>query len=334
MKLSHRIRAGALVAAGTLAIAAAPAAAQGPPPPQAANGNPVSTFTRVTGTPVDFAFMNQWTFIAVGPSEDPDHPSPGGLFVTDGLGPAVQVPGVPGPVFGADVNGDTLYASAGGKLMAYSQWNGTSFGSSNVVVDPPKGFGSFSGVTYGAGDRVYAGVALNEKYDNKRDPSPLARRVISVKPDGTGLTTIARGLRQPWQIAFSANSTHPWVTELAAEKKPIGPDFIAHVRQGQNYGFPKCTQARRKPCRGFTRPAILLPQHASPMGIAAVGDTLYVALFGGTGKGPEVASFPARRRAKPTPVLTGYAAPVVALGIHEGSLYTGDVTGAVYKVAL
>jgi hypothetical protein len=48
------------------------------------------------------------------------------------------------------------------------------------------------------------------------------------------------------------------------------------------------------------------------MGINAVGNTLYVALFGGTGKGPEVVSIPARRGGQATPVLTGYAAPVVA----------------------
>lgn len=330
MKLSHRIRAGAVAAAATLVIAA-PAAAQGPPRPTAVNGNPVSTYTHVNGTPVAFGFMSQWTFIAVGPAEDGK--SMGGLWVTDGTSEARQVPGVPGPVFGVTVDGDTLYASAGGKLMAYSQWNGTSFGSSHAVVDPPKGFGSFSGLAVGNG-RIYAGVMLNEKYDNKKDPSPLARRVISVKPDGSGLRTVARGLRQPFQLAFSSSSKRPWVSELGAEKKPVGPDFIAHVRRGQNYGFPTCTLARPKLCRGFTRPAILLPAHASPMGIQAVGNTLYVALFGGTGKGPEVASFPAHRGAKPTPVLTGYAAPVVGLGINNGSLYTGDVAGFVYKVAL
>ena len=334
MKLSHRLRTGLVAAAGTLAIAAAPAAAQGPPPPTAVNGNPVSTYTSVPGTPVAFAFNNQWTFIAVGPSEDPDHPSPGGLYVTDGTGPAVQVAGVPGPVFGVTYNGDTLYASAGGKLMAYSQWNGNNFAASNVVLAPPKGFGSFSGLAYGAGDRIYAGVALNEKFDNKKDPSPLARRVISIKPDGTGLTTIAKGLRQPWQLTFSANSTHPWVSELNQDKGKVGGDFIAHVRRGQNYGFPRCTLVTKRSCRGFTKPAIVLPPHASPMGMGAVGNTLYVALFGGTGKGPEVVSIPARRGADPTPVLTGYAAPVVALGINQGNLFTGDVTGAVYKVAL
>jgi hypothetical protein len=70
------------------------------------------------------------------------------------------------------------------------------------------------------------------------------------------------------------------------------------------------------------------------MGMGSVGNTLYVALFGGLGKGPEVVSMPAHRHAKPTPVLTGYAAPVVALGIDQGNLFTGDVTGAVYRVAL
>ena len=34
---------------------------------------------------------------------------------------------------------------------------------------------------------------------------------------------------------------------------------------------------------------------------------------------------------KPKAFLTGYAAPVVALGIKNGWVYTGDLTGAVYR---
>jgi hypothetical protein len=61
------------------------------------------------------------------------------------------------------------------------------------------------------------------------------------------------------------------------------------------------------------------------MSIQSVGHTLYVALFGGIGRGgPEVVSFPVRPEARPTPVLTGFAAPVVALGIDGGRILTGD----------
>jgi hypothetical protein len=67
------------------------------------------------------------------------------------------------------------------------------------------------------------------------------------------------------------------------------------------------------------------------MGLGAIGKRLYVALFGGLGTGPEVVSVPLKG-GKATPFLTGYVAPVLAIGVHRGWLYTGDLTGAVYRV--
>jgi hypothetical protein len=35
---------------------------------------------------------------------------------------------------------------------------------------------------------------------------------------------------------------------------------------------------------------------------------------------------------KPTPFLSGFPAPVIALGIADGNLYTGDESGVIYRV--
>ena len=102
-------------------------------------------------------------------------------------------------------------------------------------------------------------------------------------------------------------------------------------RKGQDYGYPKCTRAEPKPCKGYAKPFTTFPNHASPMGLGAIGKRLYVALFGGLGTGPEVVSVPLGG-GKATPFLTGYVAPVLAIGVHNGWLYTGDLTGAVYRV--
>jgi hypothetical protein len=61
-----------------------------------------------------------------------------------------------------------------------------------------------------------------------------------------------------------------------------------------------------------------------------LGGKLYVALFGGTGKGPEVVSMSTKGGAF-TPALVGFKAPVVALATHAGLVYAGDLTGAVYS---
>jgi glucose/arabinose dehydrogenase len=104
------------------------------------------------------------------------------------------------------------------------------------------------------------------------------------------------------------------------------------VRAGQDYGFPDCFWGKPKTCKGFAKPAFLLPKHASPMGISAIGNTLYVSLFGGLGDGkPVVVSMPASG-GTPKPFLTGFVAPIVALGTHDGTVYVGDLTGTIYSV--
>ncbi|MDT5326901.1 MAG: hypothetical protein QOF25_4053, partial [Mycobacterium sp.] len=41
-----------------------------------------------------------------------------------------------------------------------------------------------------------------------------------------------------------------------------------------------------------------------------------------------------RRGAKPKVLLHGFVAPIVALRIHKGTLYVGELTGTIYSVKL
>jgi glucose/arabinose dehydrogenase len=146
---------------------------------------------------------------------------------------------------------------------------------------------------------------------------------------------VSEGIRQPFQLAFPQGSKFPYVTSLSQDKGGPAPnDAVIVAKPGQNYGFPTCTwnlPKQKKACAGMNEPAIFLPPHASPMGIGSIGKTLYVALFGGTGKGPEVVEM--SEKGQPRPLLTGFAAPVIALGVNEGNIYVGDLTGSIYKVA-
>ncbi len=80
----------------------------------------------------------------------------------------------------------------------------------------------------------------------------------------------------------------------------------------------------------FGKAFVRFPDHTSPMGIGALGDTLYVALFGRL----EVDTIPVAG-GKPTPFLTKFAAPVVLTNVlPDGNLYAGDLTGFVYRVSV
>ncbi len=337
--MSHPRRLGvallaALAAVASLAIVVTSSGAAGPPLPVAANGNTVEVVATGVPTPTAFAFTGSTVFAGSGPNEQTG--GPGGLFTVAG-GKATKVPGSPAVVFGLAWKGNKLYVSTGPTIVAMSGWNGTKFASTKTVyANKEKGFPGFNGLAFGPEGRLYAGLALGEQYDHSKDPFEPSQALVSMTAAGKGLKVVTDGLRQPFQMVFPQGSKYPWVTVLSQDKGKgkVPNDEIVEAKPGQNYGFPTCTwpAPSAKVCKGFNEPAILLPPHSSPMGIGAIGNTFYVSLFGGAaGKGPEVVTM--SKKGQPFPFLTGFAAPTIALGVNNGSVYVGDLTGTIYKVA-
>jgi len=295
-----------VVAAGTavslVGIAAALAAKGPPPPPKAANGHPVT----------------------------------GGVYVLKG-GKPVKLAGSPAHVLGLAYSGGTLYVSALArppKILAWSGWNGSRFAKSRVVVSGPKGLTAFNGLALGRDGKLYVGISLGDKKrdDYSKGTTPFANDVVTVDPRTGQISAVATGMRQPWQLAFVPGHSGPLVSDLGQENlgKKRPPDRVLEVKQGADFGFPSCP-AKPASCAKYDKPFAQFPAHSSPMGLAALRGKLYVALFGGTGKGPEVVSMPLSG-GKYAPALVGFAAPVVALGAHGGKIYAGDLTGSIYSV--
>jgi glucose/arabinose dehydrogenase len=333
--MHKRIALVVLVAAvGT--ASAADAAKGPPPPPKAVNGHPVTVVARGVPTPTTFAFGGGQIFVAG--FGDEQHPKvTGGVYVIKG-GKPVKMPGSPPHVFGLAYSGGTLYVSGGargGGIYAWSGWNGTRFAKSRVVVAPRKGFTSFNGIAVGPDGKLYAGVSLGDKKtDDYRKGSTLyANDVVSVDPASGKISVVATGMRQPWQPLFVPGHSGPLIADLGQEnlgkKHPI--DRVIEAKQGANFGFPSCP-AKPVTCSNYDRPLAVFPAHSSPMGLSALRGRLYVALFGGTGKGPEVVSMQLSG-GRLTPALVGFAAPVVALATQGGKLYVGDLTGSIYSFA-
>jgi hypothetical protein len=306
--------------------------AQGPPPPTSTDGRPVTTVASGVTTPTAFAFAGSTIFAGSGPAEGPGG-GPTGLF-TLANGAATKVPGTPEVVFGLAWHRQKLYVSTGAGIIAYSGWNGTQFAAHTTISAPKGNFAGYNGLAFGPGNTLYAGVSFHEKYDHARDPSRYAQSVVRMTASGRHRRVVARNLRQPFQLTFVGHQRHPYVTVLSQDKgKKIPQDAIIVARRGQNYGFPRCQWGRPKTCRGFAQPAFLLPKHASPMGIGAIGHTLYVSLFGGLGDGKPVVVSMRAGGGVPKPLLQGFVAPVIALGVHNGTVYVGDLTGTIYSVS-
>ncbi|MEO9176449.1 MAG: hypothetical protein ABI317_13125 [Gaiellales bacterium] len=316
----------------TLLCAAGASAAGAPPPPTGANGQKVTVVGVGVPTPTAIVFVGGQTFVA-GFGDESKPSVHGGVYVLKG-GKAVRVAGSPAHVFGVAAAGSTLYLSSGAQILRWSGWNGTRFASSKVVATGPKGFSGFNGIVV-KGSKIYAGVSLGngKKDDFRKGTGPFANSVVTVDLASGAIKAVSTGYRQPWQLVFIPGHSSPIVSDLGQEnlKKGLPPDYLAEARPGTNYGFPACP-AKPATCSSYAKPFASFPAHASPMGLGTLGQKLYVALFGGAGKGPEVVSLPLAGGAKTTPLLVGFKAPVVALGVHGGMVYAGDLTGSVYSV--
>ena len=323
----------AIVVMAGLTWSSSSLAAGGPPPlPKAAGGGKVTVVARGVPTPTAFAFLGGESF--AGGFGDEQHPKiTGGVYLLKG-GKAVKVAGSPAHVLGLATSGSTMYVSDGRQILAWSGWNGSRFARSKVVATGPKRFSGFNGIYVVPGGKLYAGVSLGpgKKVDYAHGTTPYANDVVSVDIATGAIGVVAKGFRQPWQFASLPGQRNPIVSDLGQDNlKKASTDTIKVVTPGTNLGFPNCP-ARPSTCTKYAKPFARFPAHASPMGLGTIGKTLYVALFGGTGKGPEVVSIPVSGGAY-TPVLTGFVAPIVALNTHGSTLYVGDLTGAIYSIA-
>jgi glucose/arabinose dehydrogenase len=340
----HRRKA-ALIAAMVLATGVSASGAATPPPPHATNGSAVQLVAAGLKTPTSFAFGDGAVFEGDGGNSKKGPPN-GGVYVLKG-GTATAIPGSPEFVAGLAWHGGALYVSGGSvtgpttakwQILRWSGWNGTRFSHQQAIYTAPPKFGGFNGIAFGPDGRLYVGVDVGLTDGNDHGPATLSLYlydILSLSPSGKGLEVYASGMRQPWQMVFARGSSTPLVSDLGQDKGPKNvPDFVLNVHKGDNFGFPKCTGLSQSACTGFATPYMRFGPHDDIMGLGIIGSRLYMTSFmglGANGPGGEVLSKPVTGGAL-TPVVIGFVAPVVGLGVDDGWLYIGELTGEVFRV--
>lgn len=336
--------AAAIAALGLLGATATAGAQNGPPPPVAVGGQPVTLVASGLGTPTSFAFGDGAVFEGDGGNNQGSGPPNGGVFLLQN-GQGTELAGSPQFVAGLAWFRNSLFVSGGSfgptgpvwTLQRWSGFNGSTFASRSVIYTAPRKFQGFNGIAFGPNGRLYVGVDVGLINNNDHGPatrSPYLYDILSMSASGKRLRVFASGIRQPWQLAFNGSDPDPYVSDLGQDsgvKNP--PDFLLHVAPGDNYGFPACNHTSAAKCQGFASPFATFSPHTDIMGVAIIGDTLYMTSFVGTdGQGPggEVVSMPLSGGAL-TPVVTGFVAPVVGLGQNDGTLYFGELTGQVFS---
>jgi len=342
-----RNRAAALIAASIItggAVATAASAAGGPPPPKTYGHAKVSLYATGLDNPTSFAWGDGAMF--AGDSGNSETVPNGGIYVIKGgKGTKLDMPYL--FVGGMQFHKGVLYISAGSlgqsgpqwQIVALSGWNGTTFAHQKAIYTAPNGFQGFNGLAFGPDGRLYVGVdagILNHNDHGPASTSPYLYDILSMKANGKGLKVVAKGIRQTWQLAFAGKTLFGGdLGQDSGAKNP--PDFLLKIKQGDNYGFPKCNWTKKSKCKGYTKPYKFFKPHMDPMGLAVVGKTLYIGSFlGANGKsGGALYSMPVKG-GKVKPVVVGFPLATDALAAHGGSLYVGGSTqqgaGLVYRV--
>jgi glucose/arabinose dehydrogenase len=318
-----RVWAAALAAA--IALTATAAAAKTPRLPQATGHRTVTVVARGIPTPTEFAVFAGRLFVGGYGNEDNPNAA-GGVYILRG-GKAIRVPGSPQHVYGLAAAKKSLYVSTSQALLALSAWDGKRFKTTRVIRTPD-GYGTFRGPAVGPDGLIYVGANTDPP-----PPKPVSSdSFVSVDPATGATRIIATGIRQPWQPVFLPGHALPLVSDL--NQDDLGPnrplDYLLAIKPGANYGFPACP-ATPSACSNYSQPLVKFRAHASPMGLGYLKGKLYIALYGGLGKGPVVVSMPPSG-GRPTAFMSGFPAPVIALGTANGSLYTGDQSGVIYRV--
>jgi glucose/arabinose dehydrogenase len=145
-----------------------------------------------------------------------------------------------------------------------------------LVDDLPSGAGFWTGgLTVGPDERLY--VATGAPCDFCVPSNTGRGAILSFALDGSDRRIIARGLRQPSDLAFIRETL--WTVDTARDSLFDSPDLdeLNRVTPGAHFGFPYCIgydnltdlMSAEFDCMNATAPALAFPTHSTPLGIAA-----------------------------------------------------------------
>lgn len=231
-----------------------------------------------------------------------------------------------------------------GRVLAFSGWDGRRFHRHRTVLDRiPVGEHTLNAIRPGPGGRLYMGVG--SEFDHQGSRHRLSGTVVSFTPRGRAVRIEARGLRNPYGLAF-VPGTSILVTsdngrdDLGLHSPPDELNAFDVSRKAPSFGFPGCFGQGGPACAGARAPLARLAPHASADGVAVakhwghLGAVAFVAengsSFARAPAGNDVRAFRlARHRgglaARPIPFARGFREhdPLAAAIGPDGALYLG-----------
>jgi glucose/arabinose dehydrogenase len=169
--------------------------------------------------------------------------------------------------------------------------------------------------------------------------------IVTFRPDGSDLRLYASRIRAPVGLAYFPGTSDLFVSMNQQDNLgALTPgDWLAAVKEGQDWRFPECYGQGGSVCVGAPKPVAVLDKHAAVGAIAittgqldpSIGTSALVAEWN-VAKVQRVALTKTGTgyRGTVTPFLTGMRNPLALAIAPDGSLLAGDwATGTIYRIA-
>jgi glucose/arabinose dehydrogenase len=266
-----------------------------------------------------------------------------GVYVIAKRGGQAQkiVSGLNDPL-GLDWDGGKLYVASVGRVDAYWGFNGSEFAKHKQILNGPLPEGENDLLVMSPRGRFLMGVSAT--CDSCVPKSKWSGAIVSFRPDGSDLRLYASRIRAPVGLVYFPGSDNLFVSMNQRDNLGAATpgDWLAIVKEGQNWRSPACYGQGGSACAGVPRPIAVLDQHAAVGGIAiatgqlgaSVGTSALVAEWGSakvqrvalTKGGPNY-------QGTVTPFLTGIRNPLAIAFAPDQSLLVGDwATGTIYRI--
>ena len=178
-----------------------------------------------------------------------------------------------------------------GRVTAFSRFDGRRFKRRRTVLKGIRtGLHRLNAIVPGPGRRLYMGVgSVGDTYAGSR----LNSTVVSFRPGGGGLRVEARGLRNPYGLAFAPDGETLLVSDngrddLGNDRPPEELNAFRVAGPAPHFGFPRCWGWDGGRCRGTRGAFAELAPHSAAGGVAAAerfgrfGPSAFVAEHGST----------------------------------------------------
>lgn len=186
-----------------------------------------------------------------------------------GSAPALFANGFVAPLGLAWV-GDRLYVSSRGRVTVIRDGDRDGEAETNRVIldELPIGAHQNDNIVLGPDGYLYMGMGSTCNACQERDRRSAT--ILRFMPDGRRQEVVARGLRNPYGLAFHPESGELFVTDNGRDDRDFDvPEELNVIRWGAHYGWPGCYgRGRGDICTGTEPPVAELEPRSSADGLA------------------------------------------------------------------